>query len=200
MLAKYWMNPDFPHVKLGTTVQEALSVMRKSRTDFCVLLDENNVFQGFVYRNTLAEAQMENPVDIYATFPDFYVYEDSYIEEVALTFRESHETCLAVVDKNLVIKGVLTLAEILDAFVAMTAVDEPGTRILLKLEDKPGELKKILDVFAQNKINVIAVNTVKEDGYRRVSIKVDTQSVKDVEKVLNVFGIKFDKLAKEEGF
>ncbi len=200
MLAKYWMNPDFPYVKLGTTVQEALSVMRKSRTPYCVLVDESMVFQGFIYRNNLAEVQMEASVDDYVTFPDYYVYEDSYIEEVALTFRESQETCLAVVDKNLVMKGVLTLAEILDAFVAMTAMDEPGTRILLKLEDKPGELKKVFDVLALNKMNVLAVNTVRGNGYRKVSIKVDTPNPKDVEKVLQTFGVNFDLLAKEEGF
>ncbi|AEH50369.1 CBS domain-containing protein [Pseudothermotoga thermarum] len=200
MLAKYWMNPDFPHVKTGATVQEALSVMRKNRTDYCVLLDENNVFQGFVYRANIAEVQMDSPVDSFVAFPDYYVYEDSYIEEVALTFRESHETCLAVVDKNLVMKGVLTLSEILDAFVAMTAMDEPGTRILLKLEDKPGELKKVLDVLAENKMNVLAVNTVKDNGYRRVSIKVDIKDPKVVEKVLQTYGVKYEKLAKEEGF
>ncbi len=200
MFAKNWMNTDFPQVKVSATVQEVLSTMRKYRVDYCVVTDEENKFEGLVYKNTLANLQLDNTIGDYVIFPDFYVFDDSYIEEAALTFRESHEACLAVVDKDLVVKGVITLTEILEAFVAITAMDEPGSRILLKLEDKPGQLKKVFDVLAQNKMNVLSVNTVKEDGYRRVSIKVDVLDPQEVAKVLEMYSIRYEKIAKEEGF
>lgn len=200
MFAKNWMNTDFPQVRVSATVQEVLSTMRKYRVDYCVVTDEENKFEGLVYKSSLANLQFDNNIGDYVIFPDFYVFEDSYIEEAALTFRESQEACLAVVDNNLTVKGVITLTEILEAFVAITAMDEPGSRILLKLEDKPGQLKNIFDVLAQNKMNVLAVNTVKEDNYRRVSIKVDILDPQEVAKVLDVYSIKYDKIAKEEGF
>ncbi len=200
MFARNWMNTDFPQVTVSATVQEVLSVMRKYRVDYCVVTDEENKFEGLVYKNSLANLQFDSTVGDYVIFPDFYVFEDSYIEEAALTFRESQEACLAVVDNDLTVKGVITLTEILEAFVAITAMDEPGSRILLKLEDKPGQLKSIFDVLAQNKMNVLAVNTVKDNTYRRVSIKVDILDPEEVAKVLNVYGIKYDKIAKEEGF
>lgn len=200
MFAKNWMNTDFPQVRVSATVQEVLSTMRKYRVDYCIVTDEENKFEGLVYKNNLANLQFDNNIGDYVIFPDFYVFEDSYIEEAALTFRESQEACLAVVDNNLTVKGVITLTEILEAFVAITAMDEPGSRILLKLEDKPGQLKSIFDVLAQNKMNVLAVNTVKEDNYRRVSIKVDILDPQEVAKVLDVYSIKYDKIAKEEGF
>lgn len=200
MFAKNWMNTDFPQVRVSATVQEVLSTMRKYRVDYCIVTDEENKFEGLVYKSSLANLQFDNNIGDYVIFPDFYVFEDSYIEEAALTFRESQEACLAVVDNNLTVKGVITLTEILEAFVAITAMDEPGSRILLKLEDKPGQLKSIFDVLAQNKMNVLAVNTVKEDNYRRVSIKVDILDPQEVAKVLDVYSIKYDKIAKEEGF
>lgn len=200
MFARNWMNTDFPKVSVSATVQEVLSVMRKYRVDYCVVTDEENKFEGLIYKNSLANLQFDSTVGDYVIFPDFYVFEDSYIEEAALTFRESQEACLAVVDNDLTVKGVITLTEILEAFVAITAMDEPGSRILLKLEDKPGQLKNIFDVLAQNKMNVLAVNTVKDNTYRRVSIKVDILDPEEVAKVLNVYGIKYDKIAKEEGF
>lgn len=200
MFARNWMNTDFPQVKVSATVQEVLSVMRKYRVDYCIVTDEENKFEGLVYKNNLANLQFDSTIGDYVIFPDFYVFEDSYIEEAALTFRESQEACLAVVDSNLVVKGVITLTEILEAFVAITAMDEPGSRILLKLEDKPGQLKRVFDVLAQNKMNVLAVNTVKEDNYRRVSIKVDVLDPEEVAKVLEIYNIKYDKIAKEEGF
>ncbi len=200
MFAANWMNTDFPKVRVSATVQETLSTMRKYRVDYCVVTDEEDKFEGLVYKNSLANLQLENTVGDYVVFPDFYVFEDSYIEEAALTFRESQEASLAVVDKDLNVKGVITLTEILEAFVAITAMDEPGSRILLKLEDKPGQLKRIFDVLAQNKMNVLAVNTVKDDKYRRVSIKVDLLDTEEVAKVLDAYGVKYDKIAREEGF
>ncbi|MEJ5229470.1 MAG: CBS domain-containing protein [Pseudothermotoga sp.] len=200
MFAANWMNTDFPKVRVSATVQETLSTMRKYRVDYCVVTDEEDKFEGLVYKNSLANLQLESTIGDYVVFPDFYVFEDSYIEEAALTFRESQEASLAVVDKDLNVKGVITLTEILEAFVAITAMDEPGSRILLKLEDKPGQLKRIFDVLAQNKMNVLAVNTAKDDQYRRVSIKVDLLDAQEVAKVLDAYGVKYDKIAREEGF
>jgi acetoin utilization protein AcuB len=174
--------------------------MRKYRTDYCVTVDEEGKFTGFVYKNSIANVDFESKVEDYVVFPDFFTYEDSYIEEAALTFRESQERCLAVVDLDMKVKGVITLTEVLEAFVAITAMDEPGIRILLLLQDKPGELKKVLDVFALNNINVLAVNTIKRDGSRSVSIKLDANEPKQIERLLKEHGIQFLKIVKEEGF
>ena len=194
------MNTDFPLISVKATVHEALNQMRKYRTDYCVTVDEEGKFTGFVYKNSIANVNFESKVEDYVVFPDFFTYEDSYIEEAALTFRESQERCLAVVDLDMKVKGVITLTEVLEAFVAITAMDEPGIRILLLLQDKPGELKKVLDVFALNNINVLAVNTIKRDGSRSVSIKLDANEPKQIERLLKEHGIQFLKIVKEEGF
>ncbi len=200
MFVKHWMNTDFPLISVKATVHEALNQMRKYRTDYCVTVDEEGKFTGFVYKNSIANVDFESKVEDYVVFPDFFTYEDSYIEEAALTFRESQERCLAVVDLDMKVKGVITLTEVLEAFVAITAMDEPGIRILLLLQDKPGELKKVLDVFALNNINVLAVNTIKRDGSRSVSIKLDANEPKQIERLLKEHGIQFLKIVKEEGF
>jgi acetoin utilization protein AcuB len=200
LFVKHWMNTDFPLISVKATVHEALNQMRKYRTDYCVTVDEEGKFTGFVYKNGIANVDFESKVEDYVVFPDFFTYEDSYIEEAALTFRESQERCLAVVDLDMKVKGVITLTEVLEAFVAITAMDEPGIRILLLLQDKPGELKKVLDVFALNNINVLAVNTIKRDGSRSVSIKLDANEPKQIERLLKEHGIQFLKIVKEEGF
>ncbi|AJC73770.1 signal transduction protein [Pseudothermotoga hypogea DSM 11164 = NBRC 106472] len=200
MFVKNWMNTDFPLISVRSTVQEALSQMRKYKTDYCVTVDEEGKFTGFVYKNNIANAELESKVEDYVVFPDFFTHEDSYIEEAALTFRESQERCLAVVDFDMKVTGVITLTEVLEAFVAITAMDEPGVRVLLELEDRPGELKKVFDVFALNSINVLAVNTVKRDGSRSVSVKLDAHEPKQIERLLKEHGIQFLKIAKEEGF
>jgi len=200
LFVKHWMNTDFPLISVKATVHEALNQMRKYRTDYCVTVDEEGKFTGFVYKNSIANVDFESKVEDYVVFPDFFTYEDSYIEEAALTFRESQERCLAVVDLDMKVKGVITLTEVLEAFVAITAMDDPGIRILLLLQDKPGELKKVLDVFALNNINVLAVNTIKRDGSRSVSIKLDANEPKQIERLLKEHGIQFLKIVKEEGF
>ncbi len=74
---------------------------------------------------------------------------DAYLEEAALLMREHNIGALPVVENDKLV-GIITESNIFDAFIEIMGLDEPGTRLNLKVEDKPGTLAKIVDTIYKN--------------------------------------------------
>lgn len=200
MRAVRWVNTFFPKVKNSSPISEALHEMRKYSTDYCVVIDEDGKFDGLIHKSIIKEVEMEEKVKEYAVFPDFYIVEDSTIEEAAMMLIENKETILPVVNSNGEVIGTLSIQEVLEAMTEIAAMDEHGIRINLTLQDKPGELRKVIDVLANNKINILSILTLKDDGSRLVSIKVDSKDAESVAGILEVYEIPYESIIEEEGF
>jgi len=174
--------------------------MRKYACDYCIVVDEDGKFEGLLHKSIIKEVEMDEKVADHVVFPDFYVVEDSTIEEAAMMLIENKETILPVVNSNSEVIGVLTIQEVLEAMTEIAAMDEPGIRINLTLPDRPGELKKVIDVLASNKINILSILTLKDNNNRLVSIKVDSRDAESVAGILEVYEISYESIVEEEGF
>ncbi|MDK2885647.1 MAG: acetoin utilization protein AcuB [Thermosipho sp. (in: thermotogales)] len=200
MNVKKWVISHFPTIKKSQTVGDALRKMREYACDYCIVLDENDKFEGVLYKSSIRDSELDTLVDEFVTFPDFYVVEDSNVEEAALMLIENRDQILPVVNNNAEVIGILTVQEVLEAFTELSAMDEPGTRIILELPDKPGELKRVIDVLANNKMNILSILTLKEDGTRQVSIKVQCEDSETIANLLEIYEINYISIIEEEGF
>lgn len=200
MKALRWVNTFFPKVKSSSLISDALHEMRKYACDYCIVVDEDGKFEGLLHKSIIKEVEMDEKVADHVVFPDFYVVEDSTIEEAAMMLIENKETILPVVNSNSEVIGVLTIQEVLEAMTEIAAMDEPGIRINLTLPDRPGELKKVIDVLASNKINILSILTLKDNDNRLVSIKVDSRDAESVAGILEVYEISYESIVEEEGF
>ncbi|ABR31153.1 signal transduction protein [Thermosipho melanesiensis] len=200
MNVKKWILTHFPTLKRENTVGDALRKMREFSCDYSIVLDENDKFEGVIYKSSIRDSQFDEKIEMYVTFPDFYVVEDSNVEEAALMLIENKDQILPVVNNNAEVIGVLTVQEVLEAFTELSAMDERGTRIILELEDKPGELKKMIDVLANNKMNILSILTLKENNKRQVSIKIQCDDPETVANLLEIYNIKYLSIIEEEGF
>ncbi|SHH16143.1 CBS domain-containing protein [Thermosipho atlanticus] len=200
MNVKKWVITYFPTIKVNQNVGEALRKMREYACDYCIVLDENDKFEGVLYKSSIRDSELEESVNNYVTFPDFYVVEDSNVEEAALMLIENRDQILPVVNNNAEVIGILTVQEVLEAFTELSAMDEPGTRIILELPDKPGELKRVIDVLANNKMNILSILTLKDDGKRQVSIKVQCDDPETIANLLEIYEIHYTSIIEEEGF
>ncbi|MBT1247537.1 MULTISPECIES: CBS domain-containing protein [unclassified Thermosipho (in: thermotogales)] len=200
MNVKKWLLTHFPSLKKNETIGNALRKMRDFSCDYCIVLDENEKFEGVVYKSSIRDSELDEPLDMYITFPDFYVVEDSNVEEAALMLIENKDQILPIVNNNAEVIGVLTVQEVLEAFTELSAMDEQGTRIVLELEDKPGELKRVIDVLANNKMNILSILTLKENNKRQVSIKIQCEDPETVANLLEIYKIKYLSIIEEEGF
>jgi len=76
MRAVRWVNTFFPKVKNSSPILEALHEMRKYSTDYCVVIDEDGKFDGLIHKSIIKEIEMEEKVEEYTVFPDFYIVEE----------------------------------------------------------------------------------------------------------------------------
>ena len=200
MKIENWMTKDFPAVKSSDSVSEALKAMKDFGYTEAVVLDENGKFMGIVNMDDIDGIPGEKIVGEYVSLPDFYVCPGSGIESALLAFMEYHEDFVPVVDEDMNVVGIVSLQDILESMIEITAMDEPGTRISISLPDVPGALKKVVDALAENKMNILSILTYREDGRRRVVIRVDVKDSEAVAGVLRDYGIDYDEVEEEEGF
>jgi acetoin utilization protein AcuB len=86
--------------------------------------------------------------------------------------------------------GIFTETDVLDHFVDIFGFKQKGTRLTLALEDKPGTLLEILQVFKKHNVNVISIVTPSfmVEGKRIAAIRIKTEEYKDIVKDLEKAG------------
>jgi acetoin utilization protein AcuB len=89
--------------------------------------------------------------------------------------------CLPVLEGGK-LYGIFTETDALDHLVDIFGFKQKGTRLTLALEDKPGSLLGILEVFKKHDVNVISIVTPSfmVDGKRIAAIRIRTEEYKSV--------------------
>jgi acetoin utilization protein AcuB len=79
-------------------------------------------------------------------------------------------------------------------------MDETGTRALIKINDVPGELNKVLSVFASRKINLLSLTTAKiSDEKRMISLKLGIKNIDLISDILDEENIEYEGIYEENG-
>lgn len=81
---------------------------------------------------------------------------DTLIEEAVKLMRDHKIGCLPVVEKDK-LYGIFTETDALDHLVDIFGFNQRGTRLSIALEDKPGTMLGILEIFKKNNTNVITL-------------------------------------------
>ena len=106
---------------------------------------------------------------------------DTLIEEAVQLMHDNKIGCLPVVEGKK-LYGIFTETDALDHLVDIFGFKQKGTRLTIALEDKPGSLLGILEVFKKHNLSVISVVTPSflVEGKRITAIRIRTEAYKDV--------------------
>jgi acetoin utilization protein AcuB len=106
---------------------------------------------------------------------------DTNIEEAVQLMHDNKIGCLPVVEGEK-LYGIFTETDVLDHFVDIFGLKQKGTRLSLALEDKPGSMLGILEVFKKHNIDIISIVTASfmVEGKRVAAIRIRTEDYKDV--------------------
>jgi len=111
---------------------------------------------------------------------------DTLIEEAVQLMHDHKIGCLPVVEGKK-LYGIFTETDALDHLVDIFGFKQKGTRLSIALEDKPGTMLGILEVFKKHNVNVISIvspSFIVEEK-RITAIRVRTEQyepiVKDLE-------------------
>jgi len=106
---------------------------------------------------------------------------DTLIEEAVQLMHDNKIGCLPVVEGGK-LYGIFTETDALDHLVDIFGLKQKGTRLTVALEDKPGSLLGILEVFKKHDLSVISIVTPSflVEGKRIGAIRIRTEKYKDV--------------------
>jgi len=106
---------------------------------------------------------------------------DTLIEEAVQLMHDNKIGCLPIVEAGK-LYGIFTETDALDHLVDIFGFKQKGTRLTVVLEDKPGSLLGILEVFKKHNISVISIVTPSflVEGKRISAIRIKTEKYKDV--------------------
>jgi acetoin utilization protein AcuB len=76
------------------------------------------------------------------------------IEDALLLFLKYGVGALPVVDSEEKLVGIVSVRDMLRSFVSVLGIGEPGTLVCLLVEDRLGEMKKIVDIIHEEKISI----------------------------------------------
>lgn len=112
------------------------------------------------------------------------------IQDALLKIQREKVGAFPVVNDQGILKGILSVRDLLRAFINVMGIGEPGTLIGIIVEEKVGQLKRIVDVITQENISCGSVLVARywDEGKRAVFVYLLTNNVVRVKAKLRDMG------------
>ena len=112
------------------------------------------------------------------------------IQDALLIIQDLRVGALPVVDENGNLKGILSVRDLLRAFINVLGIGEPGTLLCILVDEQIGQLKKIVDVITEENISFGSVLVARywDQNKRAVFPYLLTNNVTRVKKKLKDLG------------
>lgn len=150
MKVESWMTRDVLSVAGRTGVREALSLMKKHSIRHLPVV-EGAKFAGLVTLGDLKQAILASMIeqltvnDVMIREP-YTVTRDTPLEKAALIIYEKRIGCLPVVEEGKVV-GIITVNDILKAFIEIMGVLKAGSRIDVILKSVHGSFDEVVSII-----------------------------------------------------
>jgi acetoin utilization protein AcuB len=197
-----WTNRTYPVFDENRSLKEILAETKKIGLTIIISVDKEGRLSGIARLDEILESDISGLLSGVVSEPVFYCRDSDFIEDAALMLIESHDYILPVVNDDFVVVGAIGVFEILEGLMEFTAMDKPGTRISIVLDDKPGALRDVVDFLAEREVNILSIITSasESEDSRRVVIRTDESDISMIAEILQEQGIPFESISEEEGF
>ena len=112
------------------------------------------------------------------------------IQDALLLIQELRVGALPVVDSDGHLKGIISVRDLLRAFINVLGIGEPGTLLCILMDEKVGQLKRIVDAITEEGISFGSVLVARyfEEDKRAVFPYLLTQNVARIKRKLKDMG------------
>ena len=112
------------------------------------------------------------------------------IQDTLLLMQKTRVGAFPVVDKQGRIKGIISTRDLLRAFINVLGIEESGTLLCIIVEEKIGQLKKIVDAITEENISFGSVLVARywDEGKKAVFPYLLTKKVSHVKTKLKKMG------------
>jgi acetoin utilization protein AcuB len=189
------------------TVFEAQETMQKHRIRHLPVVDAENKVIGIVtdrdIRSALPFSLIKDPgneaerqklaslrVQDIMTRDPITLTPMHTIQDALLMIQQERVGAFPVVDEEGRLKGILSVRDLLRAFINVLGIGQPGTLLGILVEEKVGQLKKIIDAITEENISFGSVLVARywEKDKRAVFPYLLTNNVGPVKRKLKAMG------------
>jgi acetoin utilization protein AcuB len=186
---------------------EAQKLMKEHQIRHLPVVDSENTLVGIVtdrdirsalpYSLAIGESDSEERrkyahmkvVDVMTT--DLLTISPNHtLQDAILLIEQKKVGAFPVVDDDNKLVGILSVRDLLRAFINVLGIGEPGTLLCILVEEKVGQLKKIVDIITQENISCgsILVARYWEEHKRAVFVYLLSNNVARVKKRVQEIG------------
>jgi acetoin utilization protein AcuB len=201
------MTKDAVTIDQNADISQAQEKMSKYRFRHLPVVDDNNLLIGIVtdrdIRSALPSSHLadddrsearksvsgikikdimtKNPVTISPLFT---------IQDTLILLEKKRFGAFPVVDEQGILKGIISVRDLLREFIDVLGVGEPGTLLCIIAEQKIGQMKEIVDAVTDENISIgsILVARYWDEGKRAVFPYLLTQNIGPVKRKLKNMG------------
>ena len=186
---------------------EAQQTMESNNIRHLPVMDNNNHLKGIItdrdirssmpilllndkeYNEQLEKIKKLTVADIMTRDPITISPMDT-IQDALVLIQRKKVGAFPVVDEKGNLTGILSVRDLLRAFTNIMGIGEPGKLVGIIVEDRMGQLKKIVDVVTEEKISFGSVLVARywDEGKRAVFVYLRTNNVIRVKKRLQEIG------------
>lgn len=112
------------------------------------------------------------------------------LEDALLMMQQTRVGAFPVVDQHRRLQGMISIRDLMRAFINVLGIEEPGILLCILVEDKIGQMKRIVDAITEERISFGSVLVARhwEEGKRAVFPYLLTNNVSRVKKKLEALG------------
>ncbi|MHB8068613.1 MAG: CBS and ACT domain-containing protein [Desulfobaccales bacterium] len=190
MLVKDWMTKDPVTITDETSMMKAIHMMKERRFRRLPVLHEGKLV-GLVTDRDLKEASPSKATtldvhELYYLLAELQIKEimsrnpvsvspEDTVEHAAQLMLDKTISGLPVVDDSGYLVGIITQSDVFKAFINITGVKQGGVQFALRLEDRPGLIKEVVDLLRAKGarfVSLLSHYASDREGYRDVYIRV----------------------------
>ncbi len=199
MLVKDWMSKDPITINDDTSMMKAIHLMKQNRFRRLPVLHEGRLV-GIVSDRDLKEASPSKATtldvhELYYLLAELHVKDimtrdpvtvppESTVEHAAQLMLENTISGLPVVDDQGKVVGILTQSDVFRAFMHITGILQGGVQFALRIEDRPGLIKEVVDLLREKGarfVSLLTSYTSADEGYRDIYLRVKNLAPEAVE-------------------
>jgi acetoin utilization protein AcuB len=214
MLVKDWMTSGPINLGEETSVIDAAEIMFKNNIRQLPVIDTQGNLVGIVSDRDIRDALPSKylPGDLPSedtggliflkvkdimTIDPIVTSPNETVENVAYILQKNKIGGLPVLDKNNNLVGIITEVDIFRYLCTVTGVSIPGIQLIFKLPDTPGATIDLLTDLKGESIRLTSVLTSYEnveEGYRKVSIHIQSTGKHSLESLVEYLKEKYNLL------
>jgi len=194
MLVQDWMTKDPVTITDETSMMKAIHMMKEQRFRRLPVLHEGRLV-GMVTDRDLKEASPSKATtldvhELYYLLAELQIKEimsknplavspEDTVEHAAQLMLEKTISGLPVVDHSGKLVGIITQSDVFKAFIHITGIRQGGVQFALRLEDRPGVIKEVVDLLRAKGarfVSLLSSYATSQEGFRDVYIRVKNLS------------------------